>query len=75
MSFDTVNKPKHYNQSGIECIAAIEAALGREQFKGYLKGNLIKYIWRTEHKNGLEDLQKAQWYLNKLISLYNDKDK
>lgn len=70
MSFDIVNKPAHYNQSAIECIEAIEAALGKEQFKGYLKGNLIKYIWRTDHKNGMEDLKKAQWYLNRLIKSY-----
>lgn len=70
MSFDTVNKPAHYNQSGIECIVAIEASMSNEQFCGYLKGNIIKYMWRYEDKNKIEDLKKAQWYLNKLIEKY-----
>lgn len=65
---DVVNKPSHYNQSGIECIDAIKAALTPTEFRGYIKGNLIKYTWREEYKNGDEDLKKAQWYLNKLVS-------
>ena len=40
-----------------------------DQFKGYLKGNIIKYLWRSEHKNRLEDLEKAKWYLEKLIKV------
>ena len=71
MSFDNVNNPAHYNQSGIECISAIKASMSNEQFCGYLKGNIIKYMWRYEDKNKLEDLKKAQWYLNKLIESYN----
>jgi hypothetical protein len=70
MSFDSVNKPAHYNQSGIECIAAIEASMSNEQFCGYLKGNIMKYMWRYEDKNKIEDLKKAHWYLNKLIETY-----
>jgi len=38
-----------------------------EEFRGFLKGNIIKYISRAEHKNGVEDLKKARWYLGKLI--------
>ena len=64
---DMVNSPEHYNQSGIECIAAIQAALG-PNFKYYLQGNIMKYMWRFDYKGKpLEDLQKAQWYLNTLI--------
>ena len=63
---DMVNHPPHYNQSGIECIDAIKSVT-RDGYKSYLQGNIIKYIWRYEHKNGLEDLLKAQWYLNKLV--------
>jgi len=64
---DMVNSPSHYNQSGIECIAAIQAALG-SNFKYYLQGNIIKYLWRFDYKGKpLEDLRKAQWYLNTLI--------
>jgi hypothetical protein len=70
MSFDNVEKPAHYNQSGIECIQAIEASMTSDQFCGYLKGNTQKYIWRYENKNKIEDLKKAQWYLNKLIEKY-----
>jgi hypothetical protein len=70
MSFDNVEKPAHYNQSGIECIQAIEASMSKDQFCGYLKGNIQKYIWRYEDKNKIEDLKKAQWYLNKLIETY-----
>lgn len=68
---DNVNKPTHYNHNhkGVECIAAIEAALTPEEFRGYLKGNIIKYNWRERYKNGLEDLKKAAWYLAKLITL------
>ena len=67
---DMVNSPSHYNQSGIECIAAIQAALG-PNFKYYLQGNIMKYLWRYRYKNGIEDLQKAQWYLNQLIEEEN----
>ena len=65
---DMVNKPAHYRQGGVECIEAIEASMSREEFQGYLKGNLQKYIWRYRHKNGIEDLRKARWYLDRLIA-------
>lgn len=64
---DVVNHPSHYTDGGIECIEAIEAQLTLEEFKGYLKGNVAKYIWRERHKGGLESLKKAQWYLDRLI--------
>ena len=64
---DAVNHPKHYNKHGIECIQAIRAALTAEEFKGYCKGNVIKYTWREQYKNGLEDLKKAAWYLTRLV--------
>ena len=65
---DVVNKPSHYNQAGVECIEAIEAATDNG-FEYYLQGNIIKYLWRYRYKNGIEDLKKAQWYLNKLIKI------
>ena len=65
---DMVNSPPHYNKYGIECIDGIESALG-DGFEFYLVGNCMKYLWRYKHKNGLQDLQKAQWYLNKLIKI------
>ena len=64
---DMVNSPSHYNQSGIECISAIQAALG-SNFKYYLQGNIMKYLWRFDYKGKpLEDLQKAKWYLDTLL--------
>lgn len=64
---DPVNHPAHYTQGGIECIEALKAALGFEGFKAYCRGNIIKYLWRTEHKNKVQDLKKARWYLDRLI--------
>jgi hypothetical protein len=65
---DFVNHPPHY-QGSIECIEAIEASMSPEAFKGALKANVMKYIWRYETKGGLESLQKAQWYLTRLIAV------
>lgn len=64
---DPVNHPSHYTQNGIECIEAIEASMTIAEFKGFLKGNALKYVWRYAQKNGAEDLKKAQWYLDRLI--------
>ena len=66
---DTVNHPSHYSDGEIECIEAIEAQLTPEEYRGYLKGNVAKYVWREKHKGGIESLKKAQWYLTKLIAL------
>ena len=65
---DAVNHPRHYAKNGgIECIEAIEASMDADVFHGFLKGNVMKYVWRYEDKNGLEDLKKASWYLDLLI--------
>ena len=69
---DMVNSPPHYNRQGIECIEAIEAALTPEEFKGYCKGNNIKYTWRENYKGKEEDLRKAAWYLNRLLERLRD---
>jgi hypothetical protein len=53
----------------IECIEAIEAELTTEEYRGYLKGNIAKYVWRERHKGGTESLKKAQWYLERLIQM------
>ena len=63
---DMVNHPPHYNQHGIECLDAIRAATG-EGYQYYLQGNILKYLWRYKYKNGKEDLQKAVFYLQKMI--------
>jgi hypothetical protein len=65
---DNVNSPSHYTQGSIETIDIIEDKLSPEMFEGYLVGNIIKYVTRYRLKGGLEDLQKAQWYLNRLIT-------
>ena len=65
---DNVSRPRHYTTGGIECIDAIRSALGPEGFRAYCIGNVIKYNWRYRHKNGAEDLRKAQVYLGWAIA-------
>ena len=67
---DIVNNPSHYTFGNVECIDAIESSMSKESFCGFLKGNVIKYIWRYEHKGrSIENLKKCKWYLNKLIKI------
>jgi hypothetical protein len=63
---DLVNSPPHYRQGGVECIDGIEAALTPEEFRGYCKGNALKYVWRERHKGAGEDVKKALWYLDRI---------
>ena len=67
---DNVNHPSHYTQGSIECIDAIEASMEPAEFRGAMKANIIKYLWRYEYKNGLEDLKKARFYLERMITSY-----
>lgn len=65
---DPVNHPEHYCFGGIETIEYIKAKLSPEEYQGYLKGSVIKYLSRAGHKDdAMQDLKKAQWYLNRLI--------
>jgi hypothetical protein len=64
---DVVNHPFHYNEGSIECIDAIESQLTTEEFRGYLKGNIAKYVWRERLKDNVKSLKKARWYLDHLI--------
>ena len=65
---ERVNHPPHYNAGGIECIDALEAATsGLQGIEAFCTANAIKYLWRWKLKNGEEDLQKAVWYINRLI--------
>tara|TARA_Y100000033_G_scaffold4449_1_gene3712 strand:- start:582 stop:899 length:318 start_codon:yes stop_codon:yes gene_type:complete len=64
-----VNHPSHYNQGDIECIDAMLASAGKEAVQSFCRLSIMKYLWRFEHKNGLEDLEKAKWYMEKLIDL------
>jgi len=66
---DMVNSPPHYTAGSIECIDAIRAALGREGFVAYCKGQVIKYNWRAGLKgSAVEDAQKAAWYQARMIA-------
>lgn len=74
-SKDMVNRPPHYNTSGIECIDAMKAMCDRalvEPHAAYCWQNTFKYLWRWPYKNGLEDLKKARWYLDRLIEEISD---
>lgn len=71
LKMDVINHPNHYCKGGIECINAIRAALTDDEFRGYIKGNIIKYIWRERYKGGNEDMAKARWY----AELIDDKGK
>ena len=64
---DNVNSPSHYGQGKIEAIDYIKDSLTKEEYIGYLRGNIAKYLHRWRYKNGLEDLKKAQVYLGWLI--------
>ena len=67
--FDTVNRPEHYNSGGMECIDAIRGMLTHDEYIGYLRGNALKYNWRCRYKGKpIEDLRKARWYEERLIS-------
>tara|TARA_R110000824_G_scaffold36080_1_gene112394 strand:+ start:410 stop:736 length:327 start_codon:yes stop_codon:yes gene_type:complete len=69
-NFDPVERPLHYNSSGIECIDAMKAmSEGSDvpSHQAYCWQNSFKYLWRWPYKNGLEDLKKARWYLDRLI--------
>ena len=68
MEYDVVNKPRHDNQGGIECIDALKAATVRKTgIEAVCTANAIKYLWRYEEKNGIEDVKKARWYIDRLI--------
>lgn len=69
---DNVNHPTHYTGGKVECIDALEAATETlNGIKAVCTANAIKYLWRWKRKNGVEDLKKARWYINKLISIYD----
>ena len=72
---DNVN-PSHYKQGKVECIDAIESAtINKRGLDAVCTSNVIKYLWRCESKGGVEDMKKAQWYLNKMIERYEQEPK
>jgi hypothetical protein len=71
--YDIVDRPAHYNQGQYEVIDVIQDKLTKEQFRGYLEGNILKYVLRHQYKgHPKQDLQKAQWYLNRMVETFND---
>ena len=66
-NIDNVNHPQHYADTAIECIDAMQASMSQEEFEGYCRGNIFKYLWRFRAKGGVESLKKARWYLDRLI--------
>ena len=69
-----INHPKHYNKGAVECIDAIESAVSDLQgIEAVCTANAIKYLWRWKQKEGVESLQKARWYINRLIESMEDK--
>lgn len=66
-------RPEHYKTGGMETIKILKAKMSLEEYKGFLKGNIIKYLTRAEHKNGAEDYEKAQWYMNELVKITKEK--
>jgi len=67
--------PKHYLKGGMHLLEILEMKLPKEHIEGFLRCNCIKYLFRYDQKNGIEDLNKAKWYLNELISLEEKNDK
>lgn len=67
--FHEVNRPKHYTSGNIECIDAMIAAFGKEAVMTWCKLNAFKYTWREKLKGGLQDMDKAGWYINKYLQL------
>ena len=65
---DNIRHPKHYNTGKIEVIEYVKETLSPEEFKGFVKGNVIKYLAREAHKNGLEDVLKAKFYLDYYVN-------
>lgn len=77
MENDYVNHPTHYTNSKIECIDALEAMVEsyKDTIDATLSWQVVKYIWRHPFKfKALEDLQKARWYLDRLIVYYESKE-
>ena len=75
--YDNVHRPEHYNTGSLE-FDAIKGMLNHDEYIGYLRGNALKYMWRFRYKKSpIEDLRKARWYEERLISymLENPSDK
>jgi hypothetical protein len=75
-NYDPVTRPAHYNMGGVECIDYIKQVLGLDGFIAYCHGNMIKYQHRYRYKKSpVEDMEKAQWYLEKMLETMKEKHK
>lgn len=72
--FDNVQNPKHYADGKFECIDVMLETQGKQAVMGFCVCNAFKYIYRASRKNGIEDIKKAKWYLDKFIELEEQKD-
>ena len=73
MHYNVIDNPEHYCKGNIECIDAMISAFGTESVSNFCLCNAFKYIWRTKAKNGIEDINKANWYLKKYLELQNER--
>jgi len=72
---DPVDHPSHYTHGSVECIDAMVETQGKNAVQHFCVCNAFKYLWRWRGKNGMEDIKKAQWYLNKAIQLEEREEK
>ena len=75
MPNDVVNHPTHYESGKFECIDVMEETQGKDAVMGFCLCNAFKYLYRHNRKNGIEDIKKAKWYINKYIELAERDDK
>ena len=68
-STDAVNHPSHYSSGKYECIEVMQSIFGAEKVKAFCELNAFKYMWRSNKKNGTEDLKKARFYTDYLIKM------
>ena len=72
MKDDVIKSPAHYTQGKIECHQVIREALGDDGYCSWCIGNIYKYLWRHKYKNGIEDLEKAQQFLDMMMRVKKD---
>lgn len=70
---EKVNHPQHYNHGKYECIDVMVENFGKEAVKHFCLLNAFKYVWRSDYKNGTQDIKKAMWYLDKYLELEGEK--
>ena len=74
MVADNVNHPAHYETCKFECIEVMIEVMGKEAVADFCLCNAFKYLYRTKRKNGVEDIEKAQWYINKYLELVSTRE-